>query len=51
VRVVYVVPKDQTQPIVYTLAPIADSKKLAGSKWFVEFLGSGSAQAVFENLV
>jgi ABC-type molybdate transport system substrate-binding protein len=45
------VPKDQTQPIVYTLAPIADSKKLTGPKWFVDFLGSGSAQAVFENLV
>ena len=50
VKVAYVVPKDQTPPIVYPVAPIADSKKLAVAKSFVDFLGSGSARAVFENL-
>jgi molybdate transport system substrate-binding protein len=50
VKVAFVVPEDQTPPIVYPVAPIADSKELAAAKSFVDFLAGDSARAVFENL-
>jgi molybdate transport system substrate-binding protein len=50
VKVAYVVPKDQTPPIVYPVAPIADSKELAAAKSFVDFLGGDSGRAVFKSL-
>lgn len=50
VKVAYVVPSDQTPPIVYPVAPIADSKKLAAAKSFVDFVVGDSGRGVFKNL-